>query len=96
MGAFGGKTPKPIDVFSSSEHITDLKRREPTGLDRLAEHSNGQVNGKRKQLRQSQSYPCKFGAAVCALFKRLDSERVLLKHFGPFFGFEANGARIAA
>eukprot|EP00959_Pyramimonas_sp_CCMP1952_P361282 7566322-Pyramimonas_sp.AAC.1 len=85
LGAFGARTAKPIDIFSSSKEVCALKRKAPNNLPHLAITTSKGVNGKHKPLSSSQAYPCKFGAAVCALFKSIAQKRTSNLFFKTVF-----------
>ena len=61
---FGSKSTKPIKIWSTCTLVANLKRKKPRNAGGLAERKGNHVNGNSKALKQSQSYPPAFGAAV--------------------------------
>ena len=69
LGMFGAESPKPLQLWCNNRRFTALSRTRPrstkTGLvDRL---DKGKFRGRKHALKQSQSYPAEFAAAVAAL-----------------------------
>ena len=82
LGAFGAKTPKPIDIMSNCSDVHKLRRPPPQGLDRLcSKDSKGGVNGKKSMMSSSQSYPSGFGRAVSKVYKNMLKKKCVRKHF---------------
>jgi hypothetical protein len=70
LGAFGGLSPKPIQIWSSSDIVRELRRGRPImdQKEKLVTVKNGKVTGT-KAMKQSQAYPPQFGAAVAAMLR---------------------------
>ena len=77
LGSYGGKTAKPLQVWSSSVTFQDLHRPRPEGLtESLVERGqNGSFTGKKAALEESGVYPPAFGAKVASLFEHETSLR---------------------
>ena len=87
LGAFGAKTPKPIDIMSNCSDVHKLKRPPPQGLDRLcSKDSKGGVNGKKSMMSSSQSYPHGFGRAVAKVYGNMLKKKEVRKHFSMLHG----------
>ena len=65
----GSKSTKPIKIWSTCTLVANLKRKKPRNAGGLAERKGNHVNGNSKALKQSQSYPPAFGAAVAQEMK---------------------------
>ena len=66
LGAYGGNTVKPLQIRSACASIASLESAKPCGY-RMS-FSNGEWNGKKDLLQQSEQYPLLFGATVADLF----------------------------
>ena len=89
LGTYGGKTPKPIYVYSNNPSTHALNRKLPRNAswDKLCRISKeGSVTGLRKKLKGSQAYPKLFGKAVAELTQKGLTESTMAK-----FGFASFG-----
>jgi hypothetical protein len=69
LGAFNGRTAKPIDIHSTSSAVYRLARSMPRHLPKLTRRApGGSIQGKRKELLHSAAYPVAFGMAVASLW----------------------------
>ena len=68
LGAFGGRTQKPLFIWSTTRRICRLARKQPKHLkESLATTHKGRVTGKREALKESAGYTKQFGQAVAAI-----------------------------
>lgn len=70
LGAFGAESPKPVQLWCSSQRFKALARPRPRGVARVElvdKLAAGRFRGRKGALKCSQTYPSAFGAAVAAL-----------------------------
>lgn len=72
IGAFGGETTKPLQIWSSHSFLRSIVRSRPesTGLCLATRDGHGRFTGVKGLLQDSSAYTCQFGAAVACAFLR--------------------------
>jgi len=68
LGAFGAKTMKPLNIWSTAKEVMGLKRPRPKSEKRLVKKKDGRTYGKAKDLHDSSAYPLLFGRAVAEIY----------------------------
>lgn len=71
VGAFGGPSAKPLQIWTSSPAFSHLAKAKPEGLDGglVAKSDNGSYTGNKYALEQSGVYRPEFGAEVAFIFE---------------------------
>ena len=68
-GAYGGESPKPLQLWSPKD-LSMLQRGRPKiRLSTLCSHRGKRYSGRKKALQKSQAYSLEFGQAVAGVFK---------------------------
>lgn len=74
LGNFGAASQKPVKFWHTSGWVRELKTSKPatsTGFTKLVHKGpNGRVTGIRREMKESQAYPPRFGAAAAAARRR--------------------------
>lgn len=70
LGAFGGKSAKPLQIWTSSAAFSHLVKAKPEGLDGglVTRSENGSYTGNKIALEESGVYPPVFGTEVAFIF----------------------------
>eukprot|EP00438_Fugacium_kawagutii_P007466 Skav236410 [mRNA] locus=scaffold7610:13607:14401:- [translate_table: standard] len=71
LGAFGGPSAKPIQIWTSSAAFGHLVKAKPEGLDGglVTKGPNGSYTGNKSALEESGVYPPQFGQEVAFIFE---------------------------
>ena len=69
LGAYGGASPKPIQLMHLYPIYANLRREKPKGQEfqPLVTKKKGKVTGKKEELKNSQEYPTAFAEEVASL-----------------------------
>ena len=73
MSSFGGTTPKPLKIFSSTERVKSLRRdyNKDDCDEKLVRKTDGKFYGKSKEMQASQAYPKEFGQCVADIWRSI-------------------------
>ena len=69
LGAYGAKSIKPVQLWSTSSGLVALETGKPSCPEELAQRGNdGQYTGKKDLLAESEQYPILFCSLLADLF----------------------------